>query len=110
MAKKYDLAVKIGSYTDRNGDEKSRYKNIGAVMTGNDGREFMLLDRTFNPAGAHVEAGRDNIIVSMFAPRDNNEQSAHGEAKQDGYAPQPTYYKDKASIPHEPDTDDEILF
>ena len=107
MAKKYDLAVKIGSYTDRNGDEKNRYKNIGAVMTGNDGNEFMLLDRTFNPAGVPVEAGRDNIIVSMFTPRDNN-QTEHTEAKQDGYM------KDKASYAaptnHYPDNSDEIPF
>lgn len=109
MAKKYDLAVKIGSYTDRNGDQKNRYKNIGAVMTGNDGGEFMLLDRTFNPAGVSVEPGRDSIMVSMFTPRDSNQQSEHGEAKQDGYAPQQEYYKDKASFPSS-DIDDEIPF
>lgn len=110
MAKKYDLAVKIGNYTDNQGNQKNRYKNIGAVMIGNDGGEFMLLERTFNPAGVPVENGRDSIMVSMFTPRDNNQQSNHGEAKQDGYAPKPGYYKDKASIPPSADIDDEIPF
>jgi hypothetical protein len=104
MAKKYDLAVKIGSYTDRNGDQKNRYKNIGAVMTGSDGGEFMLLDRTFNPAGVSVEPGRDSIMVSMFTPRDNTQQGEHGEAKQDGYV------RDKAALQQEPAFDDEVPF
>jgi hypothetical protein len=47
MAKKYDLAVKVGSYTDGAGNQKNRYKNIGALMTGNDGGEYILLEKTF---------------------------------------------------------------
>jgi hypothetical protein len=95
MGKKYDLAVKVGSYTDNNGNTKNRYKNIGALMTGNDGGEYILLEKTFNPAG--VTSDRESIMISLFGPRDNNNQTAHNEAKQDGYAPQP-------------DTDDTIPF
>jgi hypothetical protein len=86
MAKKYDLAVKVGSYTDNQGNQKNRYKNVGVLMTGNDGGEYILLEKTFNPAG--VASDRESIMISLFAPRDNN-QSAHNEAKQDGYAPPP---------------------
>jgi hypothetical protein len=86
MSKKYDLAVKVGSYTDNNGATKNRYKNIGALMTGNDGGEYILLEKTFNPAG--VASDRESIMVSLFKPKDSN-QSSHNEAKQDGYAQQP---------------------
>ena len=85
MGKKYDLAVKVGSYTDQYGNQKNRYKNIGALMTGNDGGEYILLEKTFNPAG--VPSDRESIIVSLFKPKDS--QSTHNEAKQDGYQPQP---------------------
>ena len=94
MAKKYDLAVKVGSYM-KDGVAKPRYKTIGVLMTGNDGGEYILLEKTFNPAG--VASDRESIMVSLFAPRDNNNQTAHNEAKQDGYQPQP-------------DTDDTIPF
>lgn len=64
----YDLAVKVGEYTDNNGNTKGRYKNCGAVLE-KDGRQFMLLDKTFNPAGVPDEKGGDSIIVSMFTPK-----------------------------------------
>ena len=62
----YDLAVKTGEYTDRDGQTKGRYENIGKVMR-NDNGQFMLLKRTFNPAG--VSADGDMLMVSMFEPK-----------------------------------------
>lgn len=69
MAKLYDLAVAVGSYTDRSGNEKKRWKNIGSVVQTKDGGKVILIDRTFNPAGVPVEDGRDQIMVSMFEPK-----------------------------------------
>lgn len=65
MKKKYDLAVKIGSYESQ-GKTKSRYLNIGCVME-NDKGLFMLLNKAFNPAG--INSDRESIMVSMFEPR-----------------------------------------
>lgn len=74
MAKKlYDMAVKIGSYTDRDGNSKNRYQNIGVVIQGDDG-PYMLLDRHFNPAGIPNPDNRSNVLVSLFKPRENNGQ------------------------------------
>lgn len=70
MAKKYDLVVKTGEYTDSSGEVKARYQNVGVVME-NDKGPYMLLNRTFNPAGVPGNADRDNIIVSMFSPKDD---------------------------------------
>lgn len=66
--KKYDLAVKTGSY-ERNGESKNRYMNIGAVFQGENG-PYIVLNRAFNPAGVPFKEGSDSIIVSCFEPRD----------------------------------------
>ena len=71
MAKKlYDLAVKTGERQMPDGTTKGNYKNVGVVMEGENG-PFMILEKTFNPAG--VPGDRDSIIVSMFQPKPKNE-------------------------------------
>lgn len=71
MPKKiYDLAVKTGSYADRNGETKNRYENIGSVLQMDDGGKVILLKRSFNPAGVPFREGSDQIMVSMFPPKD----------------------------------------
>lgn len=72
MARKiYDLAVKTGTY-QVNGETKGRYENVGAVMQSDDGSQYMMLKRTFNPAGAPFKDGSDAILVSMFAPKEQS--------------------------------------
>ena len=68
--KKYDLVIKTGSYSDRDGNKKNRYKNVGAVFTNDDGGAFILMDKTFNPAGVTDEKNSDQILISCMAPRD----------------------------------------
>lgn len=69
MKKLYDLAVRTGSYI-KDGLEKGKYENIGAVMEGDNGK-FMFLKRSFNPAGVPFKDGSESIIVSMFTPKKN---------------------------------------
>ncbi len=69
MKKLYDLAVKTGTYTNSAGEEKGRYLNIGSIMEKDDGGKFILLNRTFNPAGVPNPDNRESLIVSMFAPK-----------------------------------------
>jgi len=63
-----DLAVKTGEYTNKEGAVKGTYENIGAVMES-DGRKYILLNRTFNPAGLPNPDNRSTIIVSLFELR-----------------------------------------
>ena len=91
MAKKYDLVVKTGEYTDRDGQTKARFKNVGVVMDGQNG-PYILLDRTFNPAGVSGNEGRESIIISMYEPRDNAggtqdnaAQQRHSQQKANAY-------------------------
>lgn len=77
MAKKlYDLAVKTGEYTTRDGDTKGRWQNIGSVLQMDDGGKVILISRTFNPAGVPFREGSDQIMVSMFEPKDKDGQGA----------------------------------
>lgn len=66
---KYDLCVKSGIYTDRNGNEKTNWENIGVMV--DDGSRYILLKPYINLAGFPREEGRNYLIVSVF---DHNEQ------------------------------------
>lgn len=72
--KTHNLAVKVGTY-QKDGQEKNRYINVGAVMssTDNDGNKstFVLLDRTFNPAGVPNPENKDSVLVSVFEAKQN---------------------------------------
>ena len=85
MGKKYDLVVKVGEYTDGQGQTKGRFKNVGVMMEGDKG-PYLLLDRTFNPAGVGGNEGRESIIVSLYEPKDGGGQQAPA-AKSGGSQP-----------------------
>lgn len=72
MAKKYDLVVKVGEYTDSQGQTKGRFKNVGVMMQGDNG-PYILLERTFNPAGVGGNDGRESIIISLYEPKQDNQ-------------------------------------
>lgn len=74
-----DLAVKVGSYTDRNsGQDKSKFENVGALMQSDDGSMFVMLKRTFNPAGVPGQDGRESLLISAFDPRPPQGQQSQG--------------------------------
>lgn len=76
MAKKtHDLVVKVGSYT-KDGETKGRYKNVGLMMENDEGKQFLMIDPTFNFAGLQRQDGKDMVIVSMFEPKEK--QAASG--------------------------------
>ena len=80
--KAYDLAVVVGSYTDRTGQQKNRYQNVGVVMEKDDGGKFILLERSFNPAGVPHDGSKGNsILLSMFEPRQEGQSSTSGSPR-----------------------------
>lgn len=64
--KKYELVVKVGEGS--NG--KAIWKNVGVVLE-NDKGPYILLDKTFNPAGVNTDKG--SIMISMFEPKPKND-------------------------------------
>lgn len=99
MGKKYDLAVVTGTY-QKDGETKKRYENIGVVME-NDNGMYMLLKKTFNPAG--IQDGKESIIVSMFEPKPRSNQGAYEQRA-------PTQQQQNAPAMAADDFDDDILF
>jgi hypothetical protein len=69
--------VKVGEY-QKDGQTKGKYENVGALMEGDDGRQFLLLKRTFNSAGVPGTGDRDSIIVSIF------QNDGHGQGQNQG--------------------------
>lgn len=87
--KVYDLAVSTRRYTDSNGKEKSAYENVGSVLEMDDGGKMILLKRSFNPAGVPFKDGSDQIVISMFVPKDNAApQSEHSKEKANAFQKQ----------------------
>lgn len=90
MAKKIkEIVVKTGEYQDRNtGETKARWQNVGSLMQNDDDNSlFVILDRTFNPAGVPNSENRSNVILSCFDLKDKNEgQQNNGQSQQgNGY-------------------------
>jgi len=72
MKKLYDLAVKTGTY-EKDGETKNRYENIGVIMENDEGGRMLFIKRHFNPAGVPFRDGYDSILVSMFKPKNVQE-------------------------------------
>jgi hypothetical protein len=84
--KKYDLVVKVGEY-QKDGQTKARNKNIGVVME-NDKGMYIIMDRTFNPAGVPNPDNKESVFVSMYEAKPNDGYQKHNEDKSNGYQPQ----------------------
>lgn len=82
-SKTHDLAVKVGEYT-KNGETKGRYINVGMVLS--DGQnDLFLLNRTFNPAGVPNPDGKDSVLLSKFAVREQETAKAKPRADEAGF-------------------------
>lgn len=89
--KVYDVAVKTGEYTDAQGQTKGRYENVGAIMKGDNG-SFLMLKKTFNPAGVPDLSGRnsDSVLCSLFAPNNNQQGGQQAQPAQQSQQQQQT--------------------
>lgn len=83
VTKVQDIAVKIGKYTGKDGQERGRYLNIGTLITMSDGRQYGTLTAmplTFVPD----KDGR--CTFGVFDRRDRD--SAEGQTQEtQAYAP-----------------------
>ena len=67
--KKFDLMYIGGRYTE-SGEEKAVWKKAGALFKGDNGKDFILLDRAFNPAGVPMQKiGEENVMISLVEPK-----------------------------------------
>ena len=73
------VSVKIGTYTDRSGVEKGKWKNIGELVTKADGGQFLSLDATILNAACFALMNRernDRIICSLFSDEDSKQPAS----------------------------------
>jgi len=84
MTKIKDIVVKVREYQDSQGNKKAQWANVGTMMRGDDGNEFILLDRHFNPAGIANPENRGNVLLSMFDPKPRDGQAPAGGAPAGG--------------------------
>jgi len=89
--KVYDIAVKTGEYTNQQGETKGRWQNVGAVMKGDDGSSYIMLAKWFNPAGVPDlkggNAGKEAVLLSLFAPKDKDGAAQSAPAARPAAAP-----------------------
>lgn len=72
MGKKFDVVAVVGKYKDRDGNDKSRYQNIGAVFENDKGQLSLKLEC--------IPVGPEWIgWANLFEPK-SAEQSTHGKA------------------------------
>lgn len=83
MAKKIrDIAVKTGEYQDQSGQTKGRWQNVGSLMKNDDGGEFIILHRWFNPAGVPNPENKDSVLLSCFQLQDRQQGGQQGGYQQ----------------------------
>lgn len=76
MNKLYDLCVATRTYKS-NGQDKTNWENVGALLQNDDGKKFIMLKAHFNPAAIQRKEGSESIVISMFKPKqkqDNQQQ------------------------------------
>lgn len=76
-----DLCVKTGEYVV-NGETKPRFENIGGFFKNEEGKTFLTIKKTFNPAGVQFEMdpSKDSILVSIFDLREDGEKPQQSQA------------------------------
>ena len=69
--KLYELKIKTREYINKDGEKKGVWQEVGSIMQGDDGSEYIMLSRWFNPAGVPDLSGKggDSILLSKFEPR-----------------------------------------
>lgn len=83
----HDLVIKVGEYTDSQGQTKARTKNIGSVFSREDGSQFIALDATIVAMETQWVANpnhSDKVMVSVYEVRDRNEQGGGQQQRQQG--------------------------
>jgi hypothetical protein len=104
MARKVkDVVVKNGTYM-KDGQEKGRYVNIGAMMASDDGGEFLILNRHINLAGFPNPDNRDSVVASLFS------SDRDGGGGQQQHAQQQHAQQQPPQQPGADDMDDDIPF
>lgn len=77
--KKYDVVAIVGSYTDRNGQEKLKYKNVGMVNESDKGLSIMI-----DTPVVIDDEGKVVKWFKLYEPKPKTQNAASGGDLSDG--------------------------
>lgn len=83
MPKKYDVVAKSGEYIGKDGTTKSRWLNVGSIME-NDNGMYMIMNRTFNPAGLPNPENKESCFLSLFPAKESQNRAPQAEPQGGG--------------------------
>jgi len=83
-----DIVCVSGHY-EQQGVQKARFQKIGSLITKDDGKQSIVIEKWFSPAGATNEKGECWLSIFDQKPRDGQAPSGHDQAKANGYQKQP---------------------
>lgn len=79
-----DLCAVMSSFTDRQGNQKSKWVKLGELHENKDGSQYIALFPHINIAALPRKEGSDRVFVSLFTPKDGNDTAQTPKTKQDG--------------------------
>lgn len=82
-----DLVVSVSTYVDNQGQTKHRYLNVGSMMQNEHG-VYLILDKTFNPAG--IIDNKEGCFISCFDVKDRSKQPQYQQNSQQPTQPAQT--------------------
>ena len=102
------LSAVTGNYTNQQGEQKAEWTNVGVLITGKNGKDYVLLDPSINLAGVLLKqnaiaakegkAPSDSVMLSVFDEQQNQNNNNY-QNNQGGYQnnqPQGGYNQNQA--------------
>lgn len=74
------IMVANGQYK-KDGQDKTKWVQIGVIGTSQNGKDYCLLDPTINLAGFQREQGKDMLMCSIFEDQPRPQQSQYQDNK-----------------------------
>lgn len=66
------LSVKLGTYTDKNGQEKARYKQVGVIAENQNGQYARLdLVALSGVCALYLAKGESELLAGIYEPKNN---------------------------------------
>ena len=95
------IVAKTGTYTNKDGEQKNRYQDVGVIMS-NDNGEYILLNPGVNLAGLMIQQNamdsevRTNVMCSIFEEQGQRQAAPQQQAPQNYQQPQQGYQQPQA--------------
>lgn len=94
-----DIKARVGEYTNKNGEVKGRWVDVGYVLELDNGGKMRCYYPYINLAGLPKKDGHDSVVLSEFDVKDEANDKTHKGFDQQGNGPAKTDMNDDLSEP-----------